>query len=620
MKITKAIIAAFVLTSELSIATPTLNSLARSISRVESIREIKDVQKQFAQLAQFGRFNDMASLFTNNGTLKWGNQTAAGPSAIEHWLRNDAGNMNGIGRGSLNTIVVETPLVSLSVDGRRAKGRWNGLRFMGDGAGKTRIEGGIYENEFVFKDGRWKISLLHYHALYRGDNYTDGWRNVGGSIPIIPYHFMPESAGVPVPEPVEEAEETKATVEELAHRITRLNDEDEVRNLQHAYGFYVDRRMWTDVIDLFSANGTFSSGFGSTHGEAGIREELERQGSEGLKKGVLNDRLIFDTIVQVDPNGREAITRGFEIGMIGDAMIQTASWEFRVFRNHFIKENGLWKFRALEYSQTLVADYKVGWGYGGISSHALIPPAFINITMRSSQKLGPDGTSTNVTDLQRRLRRSAAFDGVENVSAAYGYYADDLQCKPLGVIHATNGHKLTPFTGFYHGPQRITKACEGNYGQNRTAPRSAVSFHWRPQSVVQVSEDGRSANLRARLLQPSTSKDKAGSFNGAIYHDHCTTIDEFYWQSSSWAGGWAVVTPTNKTSNNSESDLAKKFPPDLSLKEAGDRESTFIDSENVVQLQEPSKWTPAGVLLAWMYTVSSKTRLEARGEWVSGTA
>ena len=34
--------------------TTTLNSLARDIERVESVREVKDVQKIFAQLAQFG--------------------------------------------------------------------------------------------------------------------------------------------------------------------------------------------------------------------------------------------------------------------------------------------------------------------------------------------------------------------------------------------------------------------------------------------------------------------------------------------------------------------------------------------------------------------------------------
>lgn len=97
----------------LALTAPTLNTLARDLERVESIREIKDVRKFFSHLAQFGRFGDMAALFSTNGTLKWGNETATGVGAIEKWLETDAGGMDGIQPGSLNTMFAEGPLVSL---------------------------------------------------------------------------------------------------------------------------------------------------------------------------------------------------------------------------------------------------------------------------------------------------------------------------------------------------------------------------------------------------------------------------------------------------------------------------------------------------------------------------
>lgn len=131
----------------------TLNSLARDIQRVESIREVKDVTHSFAQLGQFGRWSDMAALFADNGSLQWGNETATGPKAVEQWLGADAGNMDGIHPGSLNAFVIECPVATLSVDGLAAKVRYNGLRFQGDGVGGTRIQGGIYENEYVLSNG-----------------------------------------------------------------------------------------------------------------------------------------------------------------------------------------------------------------------------------------------------------------------------------------------------------------------------------------------------------------------------------------------------------------------------------------------------------------------------------
>ncbi|WP_432828902.1 nuclear transport factor 2 family protein [Dactylosporangium sp. CA-092794] len=565
----------------------TVDALARDVSRAESVREIKDLQRTYAQLAQYGRFGDMAGLFSGTGTLQWGAETSTGPAAIETWLRTDAGAMDGVRPGSLNTSVIEMPLVNLSVDGLTAKARFDGLRFMGDGAGNTRIEGGIYENEYVFDGGRWKISLLHYYPYYAGP-YVGGWRNVGGALPIIPYHFTPETAGIPIPPAEGAAPPTTATAAELAHRISRMNDEDEVRNLQDAYGYYVDQRMWTDVVDLFVPGSTVRiDGVGTYTGAAGVRQAMERMGPENLTQGILNDHPLFDTIVQVDPNGRDAIARGIEIGMIGDANTRAASWEFNTFRNHFVKDNGVWKLKELNITPLMVANYATGWGNGGTAAPAGVVPAFLDVAARSAQPVGPDGSSTDPADLQRRLLRSEAYDGTENVSAAYGYYLDDLRCDEMGTIHATAGHKNSPFAGWFQGPDRIARACHVVYGANPSTMRSSISFHWRPQPVIEASQDGRSTTLRARLLQPSTSTFSAGSFNGAMYHDQVVlengtwklwslTIDEFYWQSPNWVGGWAAANPRSPTAPNPPpSSLITQYRPDVLLTDVGVREEGF---------------------------------------------
>jgi hypothetical protein len=69
----------------------------------------------------------------------------------------------------------------------------------------------------------------------------------------------------------------------------------------------------------------------------------------------------------------------------------------------------------------------------------------------------------NITDFQRRLNKSAGYDGVENMASAYGYY------------------------------------------------RSGISFYLLMQPAVLVADDGRNANLRARSLQPITSQKDAGT-------------------------------------------------------------------------------------------------------------
>lgn len=588
------------LLSTLVFASPTIDALARDVTRTEFIREIKDLTRSFAHFAQFGRFNDAIVLFAQNATFTWGNATIIGQSAIEAFLHAHAGNMDGRNPGSLNTMIIENPVVSLSADGLTAKARWNGLRFAGDGAGGSLIEGGIYENEYVRAESGWRISLLRYYAMYEGE-YEDGWRNVGGrGIPIIPYHFTPEGSGVPIPPPEGEAQKTNATLGELEVRIRRLNDEDEVRNLMHAHGYYVDRRMWSDVVDLHAektkvtitgkgkcVNGTLCTG-GTYTGRDGVRKVLERMGPEGLTAGVNNDHPIFDMIVEVNPDGQRAVARGIEIAMRGNVNDKTAFWEFNVFRNNFIKEGGLWKIQAIETTPLILADYYKGWSRGGLEEPNWYVPPWIDVRrFRADGIISPRPSNDTVEELQRRLLRSDAYDGAENQSHAYGYLLDDINCSLMGRLFATRGHKLSPFAGFFVTPQRVTDACFASYGTNRSAIRNSISFHWRPQPVILVSEDGRSATLRARLLQPSTSISKAGSFNSAMYHDQViledgkwrlwsVTIDEFYWQSSSWKDGWSNPPPLNASKPDPEpAAWTKKYPPDVTIREVGEREAGF---------------------------------------------
>ncbi len=585
----------------------TVDSLARDVSLVESLREVKDLQRTYAQLHQFGRFAEMAELFAEDGALVWGTQglnagaPVVGREAIEDWLIADAGLMDGVRPGSLHTEINDNPVVSLSADGLSAKGRWGVMRFKGTGpveggTAEARVDGGIYENEYVFRDGRWQISLLRFYPQYTGA-YNTGWRSVNGqSLPVVPHHFTPTNAGTPVIWPTDEAPATSATVEELATRINRLNDEDAVRNLQHTYGYYVDRRMWTDVVDLFAADGTYTiDNVGTAAGPAAIRQAHEdRDGPEGLVQGILNDRPQWDTIVEVSPDGQQAVARGIEIGLIGDAdpAVRMGRWEFSVFSNTFVKDDGVWKIKDMSITPLVIANHAPvsagGWANGGIAPAATSVPTFLDVAGRSAQTVPGTAGDTDLPDLKRRLDRAYGFDGVENVSSAYGFLLDDLLCSTMAETHAENAHKMSAFTGWYFGIERITQACMRNFGGgNPSTLRSSISYHWRPMPVVLMSQDGRSAQLQVKLWQPTTSNFSAGIIRGAYYHDSFVdengvwqlwslTVDEHYWTMPNWTGGWAAANPRSPTAPNPPGgQLLQTYPPDVTMVEVGAREEGF---------------------------------------------
>ena len=261
-------------------------------------------------------------------------------------------------------------------------------------------------------------------------------------------------------------------------------------------------------------------GQGVWRGPAGVRRWLESMGPAGLSHGQLNDRVQFDVTVTIAAGGNEAWARGIELGMLGEADQEKGWWEVATFRNRFVKEDGVWKFREMRRFPLMKTDVFLGWGKSRIVDPApsgahkpdapvpaadaaapgLAMPAFLGThpvtgKTRSSLRARPSmvaasaltgaiapGKPASVTleEARRRLARSAAFDGITNVSAAYGYYLDDSMPAGFGGIIATKGFKMSPFAGYYVGRDRVLSA---RVSGEPPKTRAGISYHWLVQPV-----------------------------------------------------------------------------------------------------------------------------------------
>ena len=593
------VLGASLLLQGLAVAQPTLDELARDVDRAESIRAVKNLQRTYAHYSQYGLWNELGELFANEASYIVDDETVQGRAAITEYLSTHEGDgEQGLQPGVVHTQLIEHPVVNLSVDGESAKGRWYGFFLLSDSAGAASIQGGVFENEYVREDGKWKIGMHHFFPQYAG-SYETGWSNwKGEDIGILPYHFTPDESGIPIPPPVGAAAQSSATLDELEERIAVMNDESLVRNLQAAYGYYVNRRMWDDVTDLFAGNGVYEvGGVGVYSGHAGVRKALERQGPAGLTHGVLNDRLQFDTVVSLAAGRREAHVRGIEMGMLGEADKGEAFWEINVYDNRFVKEDGLWKVREMRVFPIFRAEYSLGWGKSRIietaQDGALAPdlplpaadagaqdriiPAFVSthpvtgkplaapagMLLVATQPLTDDiaapavqrsgESAMRLQEAARKLRRATAYDGAEHVSVAYGFYADDSQWDWLSEIFGKQGTKQIPFAGYYTGYPRISKGLFLEYGDpvSLDTKKASIAFHWRIQPVINVAPDGRSARVRTYLFHPNTSKTRSSTLFGAIYpDDHLIledgiwrlwnlSLDEPYFEMADWKSGWS---------------------------------------------------------------------------------
>jgi hypothetical protein len=167
----------------------------------------------------------------------------------------------------------------------------------------------------------------------------------------------------------------------LEHRKTLVADANAVERLQAAYGYYVDRGLWDEVANLFADDGTIEVGLDGVYvGKARVREYLYALGGgrSGLPEGRLNEHLQVMPVVTLAADGLSAKARWRGIVLAGN-LGGEAFWGEGPYENEYVKENGVWKIKALHWYQALFVPYAGGWQTnadptGGKRASAALPP------------------------------------------------------------------------------------------------------------------------------------------------------------------------------------------------------------------------------------------------------
>jgi hypothetical protein len=154
-----------------------------------------------------------------------------------------------------------------------------------------------------------------------------------------------------------------AEIDALTARVEKLEANRAVKKLQRAFGYYVDRGLWTDAADLFADDGTIEIGVDGVYvGKARIREYLKRLhgGQEGLIYGQLNEWITLQPAVFIAADGRSATARWRDQGMLGQYR-KHAEWRDGTYENAYVREAGIWKIRSLHLYVNFIAPYEKGW-------------------------------------------------------------------------------------------------------------------------------------------------------------------------------------------------------------------------------------------------------------------
>ena len=179
-----------------------------------------------------------------------------------------------------------------------------------------------------------------------------------------------------------------AEIDALTARVEKLEGTRAVKKLQRAFGYYVDRGLWTDAADLFADEGTIEIGVDGVYvGKTRIREYLKRLhgGQEGLIYGQLNEWITLQPAVFIAADGRSATARWRDQGMLGQYK-KHAEWRDGTYENAYVLEDGIWKIKSLHLYVNFVAPYEKGW--------ARLKPGEGLVRSEASKAYPPDRATT----------------------------------------------------------------------------------------------------------------------------------------------------------------------------------------------------------------------------------
>jgi len=155
----------------------------------------------------------------------------------------------------------------------------------------------------------------------------------------------------------------EAKIHTLETRLQVLEDIEEIKKLQRIYGYYLDKALWDELVDLFAEDGSLELAQRGVYvGKASIRKvwSLMPDARDGLKYGMLMNHMNLQGVVHIDPGGKTAKGR-WRAFMQQAKLGERAHWGEGVYENEYVKEEGVWKFKKIHWYTTFITPYDTGW-------------------------------------------------------------------------------------------------------------------------------------------------------------------------------------------------------------------------------------------------------------------
>ena len=323
-------------------------------------------------------------------------------------------------------------------------------------------------------------------------------------------------------------------IETLELRKQRIQDSNDIKRLQRAYGYYVDHAMWDEVADLFADQGSIEIGLDGVYiGKERVREYLYALGGgrAGLAEGELNEHMQLMPVVTLSPDGTTAKGR-WEGLILAGQLGESALWGQGPYENEYVKEDGVWKIARLHWYQTFLVPYEGGWAHnedvsGGKAVSGSLPPDapptieyepwpatylppfhFDNpVAYAGRAAPAPAGDASGVAadalpERAARLLHEVQLledeNEIENLQRIYGFYIEEGLWTDAANLFSDDGTIEIAGRGVYAGKPRVLeylRSIDDEYPKD-----GRLYDQMQLQPIVHVAPDGKTAKARWRLF------------------------------------------------------------------------------------------------------------------------
>lgn len=385
-----------------------------------------------------------------------------------------------------------------------------------------------------------------------------------------------------------------------AHQLALLESQQHIEKLQAAYGYYIDKGLWSEAASLFSRHATYEYGQQGVYvGRAHIRKALGLMGPRGLESGQLNDYPMLQPIVEVAPDNHTARARWRSDVML--AKDGKGEWGEGEYNNEYVNDHGVWKIAKLHFYVTFFARYDEGWGPGDIPMQgpsAAVPPdrpptevyrslpgvytpayPYANPVTGAVPSIeqdvhGPASLPASLLEVEasadrlaHRVELLSDHAQIDRMQRAYGYYVDKAQWPDIAALFAPDGTYEIGGRGIFIGPKRVLEYLVTGLGPIGMSTREGVVInHQQFQGIVDVAPDGKTAKGRWTAFIMGGTPKGPGIWGDALYENRYVK-DHGVWKFAHvraafnmyalYKGGWR----TNAVPNTRPDSFPP--PPDL---------------------------------------------------------